>query len=144
LRTGRREESRFPRQLLLHCFTTVHPWKYAPACGSSVPPGMALVGQVERSETASWGVMCDGAIENDVDRLYREARSGMGRVGVLIHRTGITDPSATLKNIPNEGWQTTLQVKLTGKFEPIEPEILNISWPERTGTQLNNRCCHAK
>jgi hypothetical protein len=29
------KESRFPRQLLLHCPTTVHPWTYAPACGSS-------------------------------------------------------------------------------------------------------------
>jgi hypothetical protein len=38
------------------------------------------------------GVMCDGGIENDVDRLYLEARSSMGEVGVLIDRTSKKEP----------------------------------------------------
>jgi hypothetical protein len=31
------KQSRFPRQLRLHCPITVHPWTYAPACGSTMP-----------------------------------------------------------------------------------------------------------
>lgn len=70
-----------------------------------------------------------------MDRLYLEARSSLIKVGVLIHRTGNRKPHAGLERITNEDCQATLRVKVTGRFESIEPEILNYC-RVRTGWNL--------
>ena len=62
------------------------------------------------------GSVCNVGIEDDVARLFSEARSGMGKVDVLINCVGIAGSHAALEEISNEDWQTTLQVNVTGMF----------------------------
>ena len=78
----------------------------------------------------------NAGVENDVARLFPEARSSMNKVHVLINGAGIAGPNATLKEITNEYWQTALQVNVTGVFERIEPEIKAIAWSDPAVTRL--------
>jgi NAD(P)-dependent dehydrogenase (short-subunit alcohol dehydrogenase family) len=69
------------------------------------------------------GTVCSVGDKTDVDRLFDDAFSVMGRVDVLVNCVGIAGPHALLEDISDEDWQTTMQVNLTGIFYTMRRAI---------------------
>jgi NAD(P)-dependent dehydrogenase (short-subunit alcohol dehydrogenase family) len=69
------------------------------------------------------GSVCNVGDKADVDRLFDDALSAMGRVDVLVNCVGIAGPHAKLEDISDEDWQTCMQVNLTGMFYTMRRAI---------------------
>ena len=82
------------------------------------------------------GTVCNVGIEEDVARLFADARSGMGEIDVLINCVGIAGPHAALEDISNEDWNTTLQVNVTGMFYTMRQVIPGMK-ARRCGSIIN-------
>ena len=69
------------------------------------------------------GSICDVGDREDVDRLFDDAFTAMGRVDVLVNCVGIAGPHALLEDITDEDWQTSMQVNLSGMFYTMKRAI---------------------
>ena len=58
----------------------------------------------------------DVASENDVERLFAQARASLGGLDALINNAGIAGPTGGVEEIAPADWRRTLDVCLTGQF----------------------------
>ena len=69
------------------------------------------------------GNLCDVGNKAEVERLFENALTTMGRVDVLVNCVGIAGPRALLEDISDEDWEHTLRVNLTGMFHTMKLAI---------------------
>jgi len=89
------------------------------------------------------GTTCNVGDKGDVDRLFDDALSAMGRVDVLVNCVGIAGPHALLENISDEDWQTSMQVNLTGMFYTMKRAIPGMK-KRRFGAIVNFSSCSTR
>ena len=86
------------------------------------------------------GSVCNVGEKEDVDRLFDDALSAMGRVDVLVNCVGIAGPHALLEDISDEDWQLMMQVNLTGMFYTMKRAIPGMK-DRRFGAIVNFSSC---
>jgi NAD(P)-dependent dehydrogenase (short-subunit alcohol dehydrogenase family) len=64
----------------------------------------------------SGATKADVASDNDVERLFTEARASLGGLDALINNAGIAGPTGGVEEIAPADWRRTLDVCLTGQF----------------------------
>src|SRR4051794_34922268 len=64
----------------------------------------------------SGATKADVASDNDVERLFTEARASLGGLDALINNAGIAGPTGGVEEIAPADWRRTLEVCLTGQF----------------------------
>jgi NAD(P)-dependent dehydrogenase (short-subunit alcohol dehydrogenase family) len=72
----------------------------------------------------------------DVDRMVAAAKSAMGGVDVLANFVGIAGPRASLEEISDEDWDTSMQVNLAGTFYLMRAVIPGMK-AQRSGAIVN-------
>lgn len=72
----------------------------------------------------------------DVERLFREARAGMGHVSVLVNNVGIGGPRAALEQVDDDDWRQTMAVNLNGVFYCMKQAIPDMK-ERRRGAIIN-------
>lgn len=59
---------------------------------------------------------CDVALEDDVARLFEEARAHLGGLDVLVNNAGIAGPTGGIEALDPAEWRRTIDVNLNGQF----------------------------
>jgi len=62
------------------------------------------------------GTVADVGIRADVDRVFADARAGMGDVSVLVNVVGMAGPRARVEEMDEDEWDKTIAVNLSGMF----------------------------
>jgi len=66
--------------------------------------------------TDGLAVVCDVAIEADVDALFDKAVSEFGSVDLLFNNAGIAAPAKPIDELPIKAWTDLIAINLTGSF----------------------------
>ncbi|MBL0422719.1 SDR family oxidoreductase [Ramlibacter sp. AW1] len=69
------------------------------------------------------GTVASVADAAQVDRVFEEARAGMGEVSVLVNNVGIGGPRAAIEDITPADWTRTLDTNLTGMLHAMQRAI---------------------
>jgi NAD(P)-dependent dehydrogenase (short-subunit alcohol dehydrogenase family) len=64
---------------------------------------------------AGWA-KADVSSDEDVDRLFRTLKTGLGGLDALVNNAGIAGPTGAVENIDPAEWRRCIEVGLTGQF----------------------------
>jgi 3-oxoacyl-[acyl-carrier protein] reductase len=81
-------------------------------------------------------VLCNVAVEADVERLYATAIGAYGRVDVALHNAGLGG-TASLVDMTDEQWSRVLDVTLNGTFRCMRAALRHMI-PRKSGVIVNN------
>lgn len=82
------------------------------------------------------GVPCDVTVEDDVQRLVREAAGAHGRIDVMVNNAGLGG-TANLVDMTDEQWGAVLDVTLTGTMRCTRAALRHMV-PREAGVIVNN------
>ena len=83
---------------------------------------------VDLSELANanqviFGASCDVSVEEDVERFFREVRSRLGPVNVLVNNAGVYGPKGESEKVDFQEWARAIEINLHGTFLPCRYAI---------------------
>ena len=81
-------------------------------------------------------IPCDVTVEADVQRLFAEAESVVGRLDVVVNNAGLGG-TATLVDMTDEQWEAVLDVTLNGTFRCLRAALRHMI-PRGAGAIVNN------
>ena len=79
-----------------------------------VDPAALEAFRAEHKEAGA--TLADVSDERDVERLFAEARAGLGGLDLLVNNAGIAGPTGAVEAIAIEDWRRCLDIDLTGQF----------------------------
>ncbi len=79
-----------------------------------VDPAALEAFRAEHKEAGA--TLADVADEKDVERLFAEARAGLGGLDLLVNNAGIAGPTGAVESIAIEDWRRCIDIDLTGQF----------------------------
>jgi len=82
-----------------------------------------LLAQVLAANPSLGGTVCDVADEDQVARLFDEARARIGPVDVLINTVGIAGPRGPIESLSFADWRATLAANLDSMFLTIRQAV---------------------
>ena len=82
------------------------------------------------------GVPCDVTVEDDVQRLVREAADAHGRIDVMVNNAGLGG-TADLVDMTDDEWSAVLDVTLTGTMRCTRAAMRHML-PRQAGVIVNN------
>jgi NAD(P)-dependent dehydrogenase (short-subunit alcohol dehydrogenase family) len=82
-----------------------------------------LLAQVLAANPGLGGTVCDVADEDQVARLFDEARARIGPVDVLINTVGIAGPRGPIESLSFADWRATLAANLDSMFLTIRQAV---------------------
>jgi NAD(P)-dependent dehydrogenase (short-subunit alcohol dehydrogenase family) len=81
----------------------------------TLPELVGTASRISATGGVALPVRCDVTREDEVDKLFREARDRFGPVEVLVNNAGAVDPSP-VASMSLEAWRATLDANLTSAF----------------------------
>jgi NAD(P)-dependent dehydrogenase (short-subunit alcohol dehydrogenase family) len=65
-----------------------------------------------------FGAICDVSVEPDVEIFFREVRSRLGPVNVLVNNAGVYGPKGESEQVDFKAWVRAIEINLSGTFLP--------------------------
>ena len=82
-----------------------------------------LLDQVLAANPKLGGTVCDVGDENQVARLFAEARDRMGPIDVLVNTVGIAGPRGPIETLSLADWRATMAANLDSMFLTIRQAV---------------------
>jgi 3-oxoacyl-[acyl-carrier protein] reductase len=94
------------------------------------------LGTTDGSGARVIGIPCDVTVEDDVQRMFREAIAAVGHLDVVVNNAGLGG-TALLVDMTDEQWSIVLDVTLNGTFRCTRAALRHML-PRRAGVIVNN------
>jgi 3-oxoacyl-[acyl-carrier protein] reductase len=90
---------------------------------------------VKETDSNAYAIMADVSLEDDVNKLVRDAISSMGRIDILVNNAGIAH-TAPVEEIPIKVWDRMLAVHLRSQFL-VTRLVLPMMYKQNYGKIIN-------
>jgi len=94
------------------------------------------VAQTLKDNPGLHGSVTDVGERGQVRNMFQEARDWMGHVDVLVNNVGIAGPRAVIEEMPEDGWQKTIDTNLNSSFWGMK-EVLPGMKARKKGVIIN-------